>query len=91
MNNLINACERENQKCKTIKGMLDELDAMLNGIGYEIGVIADAVYRGYSPTKCRNEDDEMPEAPPLAVIIENHVTHAETLLKELVKIREAMW
>lgn len=91
MNDLLTACKKETPKGKTVKCMLEELDAILKEIGHEVGMIADAVYRGSEPTQCREKDDELVKNPPMAVIIENHVNHAEILLKEIVKIREAMW
>lgn len=81
----------EVKKDKTIRGMLEELDTILNEIGDQVRMIADAVYRGSVPTQCVVADNELTRNPPMAVVIADQVNHADILLKEIVKIREAMW
>ena len=95
MNNYTNektCCSAEEQKRETAKDLLENMDSILGEMGIEVAMISNAVYGG-----CKNVEEgssltnEPRVTPPMVVMMREQRDAAEYLLKEIIKIREALW
>lgn len=79
------------EKRETAKGLLENMGAILKELNNEVRMISDAVYRGGN----RPTDEEVPNEPkgmpPMVVTMREQRDTAECLLKDIIKIREALW
>lgn len=94
MNDFANAktCLGEEQKRETAKELLDNMESILGEMGNHIDMISDAVYRGgKNVEKGPDLTNEPCATPPMVVTMREQRDTAERLLKEIVKIREALW
>ena len=91
MNNFVNAaeCQTEEERRETAKDLLDNMGSILREMENEVAMISDAVYRGRNVEK--EPANEPCATPPMVVIMRGQRDTAECLLKEIVKIREALW
>lgn len=84
-------CAVKEAKTETAKELLENMGAILKELNNEVRMISDAVYRG----GCCNPVEEIPNEPkgmpPMVAIMHGQRDEAEELLKEVVKIREALW
>lgn len=83
-------CSGEEQKMETVKELLENMGCILGEMGNQVAMISDAVYRGEN-----HEKKELANAPcatpPMVVMMRAQRDAAERLLKEIIKIREALW
>ena len=77
---------------ETVKELLENMGAILEELNNEVRMIADAVYRGGNCNKVEEVPNEpKPPMPPMIVIMKEQRDVAGGTLRELVKIREALW
>lgn len=78
---------------ETVKAILENMDNILFEIERHIEMIADGVYRGEPPAKCVDSpiSNVAPQMPPMRVIIKSQRDRTEKILKELVRLEEALW
>lgn len=83
-------CAGEEQRIETVKELLENMGTILDEIGNQVGMISDALYRGgnHGEKEPANEPCAM---PPMVVVMRDQRDAAECLLKEIVKIRDALW
>ena len=94
MNDFTNekTCSGEEQKRETVKELLEDTDKYLREMKNHIDMISDAVYRGANRVEKGPATTNEPRAtPPMVVIMREQRDTAECLLKEIIKIREALW
>ena len=84
-------CVGEEAKRETAKELLENMGAILKELNNEVRMISDAVYRGGNCNKVEEVLNEPKGMPPMVVIMRGQRDTAEYLLKEIVKIREALW
>lgn len=86
----VKTCSVEEQRIETVKELLENMGTILDEIGNQVGMISDALYRGgnHGEKEPANEPCAM---PPMVVVMRGQRDAAENLLKEIVKIREALW
>jgi len=85
-------CAVEEQRTETAKALLENMGAILREMGDEVAMISDAVYRGgKNVEKGQALNDEPRAMPPMIVTMKLQIDTANLLLKEIVKIREALW
>lgn len=84
-------CSGEEQKRETAKELLENMREILREMGNQVAMISDAVYRG--DEKCVEKElaNEPGATPPMVVMMREQRDTAEYLLKEIIKIREALW
>lgn len=90
MNDFANACPVEEQRRKTAKELLESMGCILREMEDQISMISDAVYRGGN-CEVKEPANEPRATPPMVVIMQEQRDTAEHLLKEILKIREALW
>lgn len=83
-------CAVEEVKGETAKELLENMGAILKELNKEVRMISDAVYRGGNFNPLEEEPNE-PKMPPMVAIMRGQRDAAEEVLKELVRIREALW
>lgn len=77
------------EKRETVKELLGNMWSILGEMNNEVAMISDAVYRGnHGEKEPTNEPCAM---PPMVVVMRGQRDAAEHLLKEIIKIREALW
>ena len=85
-------CSGEEQKMETAKELLENMESILGEMDNQVAMISDAVYRGGKNVEkgpaLTNEPRPM---PPLVVMMRKQRDDAERLLKEIIKIRDALW
>lgn len=86
----VKTCSVEEQKRETVKELLENMGAILVELNNNVCMIADAVYRGGNNNPVKEVHDE-PKMPPMVAIMQGQRDAAEEVLKELVRIREALW
>lgn len=85
-------CAGEEAKRETAKELLDNMGGILREMENDVAMISDAVYRGgKAEEKGQALTNEPCATPPMVVIMREQRDTAERLLKEIVKIREALW
>ena len=85
-------CAAEEAKRETAKDLLENMGHILGEMGIEVAMISDAVYRGgHHGEKEPALTNEPCATPPMIVMMRAQRDAAEYLLKEIVKIREALW
>ena len=84
-------CAVEEVKRETAKELLDNMGAILKELNNEVRMISDAVYRGGNSNPVEEVPNEPKGMPPMVAIMQGQRDAAEGLLKEVVKIREALW
>lgn len=85
-------CAGEEAKRETAKELLDHMGSILSEIGNHVNMISDAVYRGgKNVEKGPALTNEPCATPPMVVMMKLQIDTAERLLKEIIKIREALW
>ena len=84
-------CATAEAKRETAKELLENTTGILAEMYIEVRMIADAVYRGDSPNKVEEEHNEPKATPPMLAMMREHMCSADYLLKEIKKIREALW
>lgn len=89
--NELTRCEGEEAKRETAKELLENMGAILKELNNEVSMISDAVYRGGNRKIVEEVPNEQKEMPPMVVIMRGQRDTAEYLLKEIIKIREALW
>lgn len=88
----VKTCSGEEQRRETAKELLDSMGVILGEIANQVGMISDAVYRGgKNVEKGPALTNEPCATPPMVVMMREQRDAAERLLKEIVKIREALW
>lgn len=88
----VKTCSVEEQKRETVKELLENMDSILGEMKIQVAMISDAVYRGENQVEKGPTLTNEPRAtPPMVVIMREQRDTAEYLLKEIVKIREALW
>ena len=92
MNNFINETKygSEERREGTARELLENMGNIFREMKHELAMISGAVYRGETCTK-EEPDNEPCTTPPMIVIMQLQRDAAEDLLKEIVKIREALW
>ena len=78
------------EKRETAIELLKQTGLILENLTNEVRIISDAVYRGVNCTTVEKEPDE-PKMPPMIVIMKEQRDMAAAALKELIRIREALW
>ena len=94
MNNFANekTCSGEEQRRETAKELLENMWSILGEMDIQVAMISDAVYRGgKNVEKGPALTNEPCATPPMVVMMREQRDAAERLLKEIVKIREALW
>ena len=86
----VKTCSGEEQKRETAKELLDSMGVILGEIANQVGMISDAVYRGEHPVE-KEPVNEPRATPPMVVMMKLQIDTANLLLKEIIKIREALW
>lgn len=84
-------CAVEETKRETAKELLENMGEILREMGNQVSMISDAVYRGGEKCVEKGPANEPCATPPIVVMMRAQRDAAEHLLKEIVKIREAMW
>ena len=84
-------CTAEEAKRETAKELLENMGAILREMENQIAMISDAVYRGENRREKEQADEPCAATPPIVVIMRGQRDTAERLLKEIIKIREALW
>lgn len=84
-------CAVEEAKRETAKELLENMGAILKKLNTEVRMISDAVYRGCNCNPVEEVPDEPKGMSPMVVIIKGQRDAAEEVLRELIKIREALW
>lgn len=87
----VKTCSVEEQRRETAKELLDNMGAILKELNHEVRMISDAVYRGCNCNPVEEVPNELKEMPPMIAIMKGQRDAAEEALKELVRIREALW
>lgn len=90
MLDLTNAEIRSVEEKQTAKELLENMGAILGEMVNEVAMISDAVYRGENLVE-KEPANEPRATPPMVVIMRDQRDTAECLLKEIIKIREALW
>lgn len=83
-------CAGEEQRRETAKELLGNMWSILGEMNNEVAMISDAVYRGGNNGE-KEPANEPCAMPPMVVVMRGQRDAAENLLKEIVKIREALW
>lgn len=95
MNNYTNektCCSGEEQKRETAKNLLEDMENLLREMENHVAMISDAIYRGSNRVEKGPATTNEPCAtPPMIVTMRAQRDTAECLLKEIIKIREALW
>lgn len=94
MNNFANekTCSVEEPKRETARELLQTMGCILKEMKNQVDMISDAVYRGENRVeKGQVQTNEPCATPPMVAIMQEQGDTAEYLLKEIVKIREALW
>lgn len=86
----VTKCSGEEQRCETVKELLENMGTILGEMGNQVGMISDALYRGGNNGE-KEPANEPCAMPPMVVVMRGQRDAAENLLKEIVKIREALW
>lgn len=85
-------CAVDEAKRETAKELLENMEAILGEMENQVAMISDAVYRDENHVeKGRARTNEPCATPPMVVIMRGQRDTAEYLLKEIIKIREALW
>lgn len=85
-------CAVEEVKRETAKELLESMGSILRVMEEEVTMISDAVYRGENHVeKGPALTNEPCATPPMVVMMRGQRDTAEYLLKEIIKIREALW
>ena len=84
-------CAVEEVKRETAKELLENMGAILVELCNEVRMISEAVYRGGDRKPVEEVTNEPKGMPPMVAIMQGQRDAAEGVLKELVKIREALW
>lgn len=84
-------CAVEEVKRETAKELLENMGAILKELNNQVRMISDAVYRGGNCNPVEEVPNEPKGMPPMVAIMEGQRDAAEGLLKEVVRIREALW
>lgn len=80
------------EKRETAKELLESMDVILDELNDEVRMISDAVYRGGICNQVEEATNEpKPPMPPMVDIMKEQRDKAGGALRELVKIREALW
>lgn len=88
----VKTCSGEEQKRETAKELLDNMGGIIREMEIEVAMISDAVYRGKRHVeKGPDLTNEPRTTPPMIIMMREQRDSAEYLLKEIVKIREALW
>ena len=92
MNDFANAktCLVEDQRRETAKELLENMGSILREMENQVAMISDAVYRGENHVE-KEPANEPCAMPPMVVMMKLQIDTAESLLKEIIKIREALW
>lgn len=85
-------CAVGEEKRETAKELLESMGVILDELNDEVRMISDAVYRGGNCNPVEGVPKEpKPPMPPMVVIMKEQRDKAGGALRELVKIREALW
>lgn len=85
-------CSVEEPKRETAKELLENMGCILKEMENQVAMISDAVYRGEKSVEQGQALPNEPHAtPPMVVMMREQRDTAEYLLKEIIKIREALW
>ncbi len=85
-------CAGEEAKRETAKELLENMGCILGEMDNQVAMISDAVYRGgKNVEKGPALTNEPCATPPMVVTMKLQRDTAEHLLKEIIKIREALW
>ena len=85
-------CLAEEQRRETAKELLENIGCILREMENHVAMISDAVYRGENHVeKGPALTNEPCATPPMVVMMRGQRDTAEYLLKEIIKIREALW
>lgn len=87
----LTACAVEKKERETAQELLENMGAILKELNNEVRMISDAVYRGGNSNPVEEVPNEPKGMPPMVAIMKGQRDAAEGLLKEVVKIREALW
>lgn len=87
----VKTCSVEEQKRETVKELLENMGAILVELNNNVRMISDAVYRGGNLKTVEEVNNEPKEMPPIVAIMQGQRDSAEEILKEVVKITEALW
>lgn len=83
---------KEEQKRETAKELLEDTQNIFREMENQVAMISDAVYRGENHVeKGPVLTNEPCATPPMVVMMREQRDIAEGLLKEIIKIREALW
>lgn len=83
---------KEEQKRETAKELLEDTRSIFREMENQVAMISEAVYRGEnSVEKGPALTNEPCATPPMVVMMRLQRDTAEHLLKEIIKIREALW
>lgn len=85
-------CSGEERKIETAKELLENMDTILGEMGIEVAMISDAVYGSGKNVETESTLTNEPRiTPPMVVMMRDQRDNAEYLLKEIIKIRGALW
>lgn len=84
-------CVGEEAKRETAKELLETMGVILEQLSNEVRMISDAVYRGCNCNTVEEVPNEPKGMPPMVAVMKGQRDAAEGVLKELVRIREALW
>jgi hypothetical protein len=77
------------ERIETAKELLENMGAILKELNTEVRTIAEAVYRGVNPAE--KAPNEPRTTPPMIAVLKEQRNMAEEVLRELVRIRGALW
>ena len=83
-------CVGEEAKRETAKELLDSMGVIIESLNNEVRMISDAVYRGGNCNTLKEAPNE-PKMPPMIAIMKEQRDAAGGALRELQRIREALW
>ena len=77
------------ERMETAKELLENMGDILMELNNQVRMIAEAVYRGVNPAE--KAPNEPRETPPMIAVMKEQRDMAESVLKELIRIRAVLW
>ena len=87
----VKTCSVEEQRRETVKELLENMGEILVELNNNVRMISDAVYRGGNRKTVEEVHKEPEDMPPIIAIMQRQRDLAEEILKEVARIREALW
>lgn len=84
-------CAGEEVKGETAKELLESMGVILESLHNEVRMISDAVYRGGNCNRAEEIPKGLKEMPAMIAIMKGQRDSAGEILKEVIRIRVALW